>query len=238
MDYYIIRKSKPELKPIAFFIFLSYGMIALGVVFTYPATKSVIAAPLFTGALFFILACFIVILPLFIEKEWLSKSLNYYTITLVTTIFSGILAIFVFIQSRWAFIPKIITIVATIIVLLFLILSYLTLRNGFQFPEKSEVQDFLSVFTRPKKVTEEEVSVSKEKKICLVCKGNVFRNNIYLCPECNTFYCSKCSEALSNLENACWVCETPFDESKPVRLPEKKEEEMALEISEKSKKME
>ena len=81
------------------------------------------------------------------------------------------------------------------------------------------------MFAKPQKVTEEEVSISKEKKICLVCKGKLARYNIFLCPECNTFYCSKCAHALSDLENACWVCEVPFDESKPVRLPEKKEEE-------------
>ena len=83
-------------------------------------------------------------------------------------------------------------------------------------------------------ITEEEVSISKEKKICLVCKGKVARNNIFLCPECDTFYCSKCSEALSNLENACWVCNEPFDESKPVK-PFKKEE-VDIEISEKPQK--
>ena len=88
--------------------------------------------------------------------------------------------------------------------------------------------DILRVFTRPKKVTEEEVFISKEKKICLVCKNEISRNN-YICPDCKTFYCSKCSEALSNLENACWVCNTPFDESKPVKLQEKKEEEIILE---------
>ena len=84
-------------------------------------------------------------------------------------------------------------------------------------------QDILKIFTKPQKLTEEEVSISKEKKICLVCKGKISRLN-YICPDCNTFYCVKCSKALGNTENACWVCETPFDESKSVKLPEKKEE--------------
>ncbi len=82
------------------------------------------------------------------------------------------------------------------------------------------------IFTKPEKVTEEEVSISKEKKICLVCKGKVSRT-VYICPECEAFYCSKCSEALSDLENACWVCEAPFDESKPVK-PYKREEEKVI----------
>ena len=37
----------------------------------------------------------------------------------------------------------------------------------------------------------------------------------------NTFYCNNCSESLAELENMCWVCNTPFDKSKPV-IPSKK----------------
>lgn len=67
-------------------------------------------------------------------------------------------------------------------------------------------------------ISEEEISISKEKKICLVCKGKLSRLNIYLCPECDTFYCEKCINILTKLENACWVCKTAFDETKPQKL--------------------
>ena len=92
---------------------------------------------------------------------------------------------------------------------------------------KKEVKVAESIFRlskKPAQITEEEVSISKEKQICLVCKGNVVKI-IYLCPECRTFYCIKCVDALTNQENACWVCSTPFDESKPVK-PFKKEEQI------------
>jgi hypothetical protein len=79
-------------------------------------------------------------------------------------------------------------------------------------------------------ITEEEVSISKEKKICLVCKGKVL-GNTYICTECEAFYCMKCSQAISNSENACWACNSPIDKSKPVK-PFKREEE-EIEISEK-----
>ena len=72
-------------------------------------------------------------------------------------------------------------------------------------------------FTRPVDLTEEEITFHKEQKICLVCKGKISRLN-YVCPGCDALYCAKCSEVLSSLENACWVCETPFDETKPVKL--------------------
>jgi predicted amidophosphoribosyltransferase len=78
--------------------------------------------------------------------------------------------------------------------------------------EKRELEDFLKVFTKPGIITKEEISISIEKKICLVCKSKVSRLN-YICPECEVLYCARCSNALSNLENICWVCETPFNEA-------------------------
>ena len=67
-----------------------------------------------------------------------------------------------------------------------------------------------------------------------MCKGDVSGIN-YICTECGAFYCMNCSQAISNLENACWACGTPIDESKPTK-PYKKEEEVEIEISEKPQK--
>ena len=92
--------------------------------------------------------------------------------------------------------------------------------NGDVRKSKKEQQDFLAMFVKPQKLTEEEVTFHKEKKICLVCKGKLSRL-LYMCPECDALYCIKCSDALSDLENACWVCETAFDESKPVGFLER-----------------
>jgi len=72
------------------------------------------------------------------------------------------------------------------------------------------------------RVTETEVSIHKEKKICLVCRGQVLRYS-YIC-DCVTIYCENCARALTNLENVCWACEAPIDYSKPVK-PFKEEEE-------------
>ena len=82
------------------------------------------------------------------------------------------------------------------------------------------------IFTKPELVTEEEVSVSKEKKICLVCKRKLAGFKLaFICRECDTLYCEKCARALTKLENACWVCNAPFDENKPVKLSKKEEKE-------------
>ena len=82
-------------------------------------------------------------------------------------------------------------------------------------------------------ISEEKVTVHKEKKSCLVCKGEVERYNIYICPKCDTIYCENCAHALTNLENACWACSTPFDSLKPI-IPV--DEVTNLEIVENSKK--
>jgi hypothetical protein len=105
---------------------------------------------------------------------------------------------------------------------------------------KKEVKVEQSVFRlikRPDYVTEEEVSISKEKKICLVCKGDVIGFNVFICTECKIFYCKKCARALSEIENACWSCGTPIDKSKPSQPFKKKEEAIDLGASGKSKKM-
>ncbi len=61
----------------------------------------------------------------------------------------------------------------------------------------------------------------------MVCKNKISRLN-YICPGCLALYCVKCSEALSNLENSCWVCETPFDETKPVQVIKEVGDEIAV----------
>ncbi|MFX1478823.1 MAG: tetratricopeptide repeat protein [Promethearchaeota archaeon] len=68
-------------------------------------------------------------------------------------------------------------------------------------------------------ITEKEVVIQKEKKICLVCKGKVVKF-FYIC-ECGAIYCEKCARAISDLENLCWACNAPIDYSKPVETIKK-----------------
>ncbi len=81
-------------------------------------------------------------------------------------------------------------------------------------------------------LTEEKVIISKETKICLVCRGEVFGFS-YNC-KCGVNYCENCARALTNLENVCWACDIPIDYSKPVK-PFKKEVER-IKVQEKGKK--
>jgi len=67
------------------------------------------------------------------------------------------------------------------------------------------------------RITEGEVTVYKGTQTCLVCKGSAEGFNIYACPSCNAFYCKGCAQAVIELENQCWSCNSPIDSSKPVK---------------------
>jgi hypothetical protein len=92
-------------------------------------------------------------------------------------------------------------------------------RLNEQIEEIVEKRAMLPIF-----ITEEKVAISKETKICLVCRGEVLRFT-YIC-ECGAIYCDKCARAVSNLENVCWVCDAPIDYSKPVKPKEEETEEL------------
>jgi hypothetical protein len=62
-----------------------------------------------------------------------------------------------------------------------------------------------------------EVTVYEDLQTCLVCKGSAGGFNIYVCPTCKTIYCKICAQAVTDLENQCWSCNSPIDTSKPVK---------------------
>ena len=99
---------------------------------------------------------------------------------------------------------------------------------------ESKKRDFLKMFVKPERLTEEEVTISKEKKICLVCK-NIIGGINFLCFECGAFYCEKCFRALSELENACWACDYALDATKPVKLAKQDEEKPSIEAESQKK---
>lgn len=85
-------------------------------------------------------------------------------------------------------------------------------------------------FIRPDNFDEEDLSLYKERKICLVCKGNAIGFEVYVCTECGVLYCLKCARALSNLENICWTCNAPIEQSKPINPLEEEQEELREEV--------
>jgi len=78
-------------------------------------------------------------------------------------------------------------------------------------------------------ITDEDFTIHKERKICLVCRGEI-KGYMYVC-ECNANYCESCAQALTNLENVCCVCNAPMDQSKPIKPYKVDEKEIDLKIS-------
>ena len=187
--------------------------------------------PVWISPLLMCIGGVLMIAPILITPKNLSHSLVYCLLLISFTICLQIIFLLVYIYSNF-----LIGIISTIIFTpIYVYIQYTLLKSIKAFYSEAEIAkkqeshpDILGMFIRPQRLTEEEVSVAKEKKVCLVCKNRVLRLS-YICPECDAFYCVKCSDVLSDLENACWVCETPFDESKPVKLPEKEEEQVLLE---------
>ncbi len=95
---------------------------------------------------------------------------------------------------------------------------------------------FIKKLKTPQKITEEEITYYKEKKICLVCKGNIEGFNNYICPKCEVLYCENCARALIDLENTCWICDAPMDESKPSKPYKRKEDEIPIKKNSQKKK--
>ena len=70
-------------------------------------------------------------------------------------------------------------------------------------------------------ITEDDFTIHTERKICLVCRGDI-KGYMYAC-ECAANYCESCAQAVTNLENICWACNAPMDRSKPVKRYEEEE---------------
>ena len=99
--------------------------------------------------------------------------------------------------------------------------------------EKKYLENVISIFKRPEKITVEEVTYYREQRQCLVCKGKVGTTK-FLC-NCGALYCTKCTFALIEIENICWACENALDKTKPVKIPEWIEDNVAHGQSEEDK---
>ncbi|MFX1479667.1 MAG: hypothetical protein ACFFCI_16210, partial [Promethearchaeota archaeon] len=82
-------------------------------------------------------------------------------------------------------------------------------------------------------IKEGQITVLKERKICIICKGDIL-GYMYAC-QCNALYCDKCAQALTEIENACWVCGAPIDITKPIK-PYKEEEIREIKVIKDNKK--
>jgi len=239
-------KSSIEFRAISVYFFIGGVIMLTGNLLNSKTIRNLnIISPEF-APLIVIIGAVVFMLPSFINPQIFSHSVTYWVFLIIANIISLIFYLNLLYVAQYHFFFSISVVLGLFLfplVFIYAVIQLIKILKAHSisatYIEKDEKdQDYLRVFSKRPTITEEEISISKEKKICLVCKGNLTRSNIYLCPDCDTLYCLKCSEALSDVENACWVCNATFDESKPSKPYKTAEakEKITVEESKKSKK--
>lgn len=102
----------------------------------------------------------------------------------------------------------------------------------------SSLSEVLS-YSRPSDISIEDIELYRKQTICLVCKKKLTGFiDVFICPNCKSFYCEKCAKILTDLENMCWSCNKAIDNSKPIKAFKKEEkDEIGVSISEGSRKI-
>ena len=182
---------------------------------------------------FWIVGTFICFIPTIVKPYYFSNKMIYwYSCNTIYIIFMFTLPIYLIISQKLIEFK-----ILAVIFLSFFLIEEFNVINMIK-KEKhivlKEEPKISGIFTKSDKITEEEVSISKEKKICIVCKGKIAGYN-FMCLKCGAFYCEKCTRTLIEMENACWVCETPFDKSLPLKLLKKEEKQDVEERNRKAK---
>lgn len=225
-----ITRSSPEVRPISLFLLAgSYTTLLSSAFYTNPI-KMVNIFPLFLAPSICLLGAIIFMAPMVIDSKHY-KNPKIFVFILVFPLLIFILAtvlIFLLIFLIGLTIGVFFNILILIFYFSLYIYTFITLIRQKRTKEGG-LSDVLGILPRKKRVTEEEVSVSKEKKICLVCKGKVARFDIYICPECDSLYHRKCAKVLVGQENTCWACDSVLDESKPVKAKAAEKEELLIE---------
>ena len=210
-------KLKAEFKAISSIMTIGLGIILIGWTFDATTLKALnIFLPGISSSLIFI-GLLIAASPLVINIEFFySRIANWIIISLIILIlaFLGLTTFTTLPLYTMSLILILISAVVLGLVIIYIIYQ-LVKKARSRAPtlgtDKEGLQDFMTIFTKPSNIGQDDVKFSIEKKVCIVCKSKVSRLN-YLCPKCEVLYCARCSDALSRLENSCWVCETPFDE--------------------------
>lgn len=230
--FWFSKKSSKEFQAVSTLMMIGFILYILGAILDASTIKELgIYSPTIPAVLM-IIGALVAISPTIINPKILSQTLvNWFIFLIFISTLVGIGLNFVINRE----LPLTVSLIIWIMILLGIAIDIYILIRFIKFlrpPEviekkiekREEGGDFLKIFAKPQRITEEEVTFHREQKICLVCKGKVGGFN-FICPECNALYCQKCARTLSNLENACWVCESPFDKSKPVKLLPKSEKE-------------
>jgi hypothetical protein len=236
--YYFTKWSSFEFKAVSSLLLFGIVIFAIGMGLLDINISALNIVPYYFSLILYIIGSIIAISPTLINPKYFSKALNYWKGVGILTI--GIICYFeiyfIYYSIYYEF-PVYLSILLLVFVFVLIFILYRTINiikhettiESREVRKDEKMINVLGVFAKHQKVTEEEVTFHKEMKICLICKGKISRLS-YICPGCYALYCVKCSEGMVNLENACWVCNEPFDESKP-STPFKIKEDIREDVS-------
>jgi len=234
--FYFTKWSKLELKSISALQLNSALFFGLSMTLANPDFLVLNAIPLYIAPLFFITASIIAITPVTINPEYFSKALKFWYIFGTGQIITmSIFSIYFIFLAIFYGLPYYFSFYAFIVTFLLFLVNYFAIdniKNQGKREEKGSLPNILAIFSKPKGITEEEVSLYRDKAICLVCKGNI-EGFSYICGNCKALYCQKCAISLVSIENLCWACDSPIDKSKPVKKYE--QESVKVEFEKKTK---
>jgi len=232
----LMKQSRKKLRAATSFIILGTLFIGLFLIFMDPALVRLGGTPIIVFPILWIVGTLLCMTPTIFNPKFFALNIKYwYLFGIIVTTVSCITLMYIIIAKY-----QIEYVLGGLILVSFCIAESIIAIRYIMQDKDLKIKNNLGIsgiFTKPELVTEEEVSVSKEKKICIVCKRKLAGFKLaFICRECDTLYCEKCVRTLSKLENACWVCNAPFDETKPVKLPKKEKEEMTVQDIEEPKK--
>jgi len=224
-------RSKRESRAISYVMAIGYMILLIGWALEVFFIKNISPFPRVMPSLFLIIGVLITISPFFGYFELFNKLVIRLLIFIVIGIIVAFLALTLVFNLELDVLSVIIigiSVILLVLVTVYIIFTFIRRRDRESETRKEEIQDTIKMFTRPTNININDAKMYREKGLCLVCKKSISRLT-YICPKCDALYCIKCSNALTNLENMCWVCETPFDESKPVKIGKRSDEEILIE---------
>ena len=103
-------------------------------------------------------------------------------------------------------------------------------KSEFEGPKISLVTSLSS--SRPEDLSEQDLLYFREQTLCTVCRTSMTGfSSIYICPECRTLYCEKCAKELIQIDNMCWGCSGPIDDSIPIKPIKQEDEDVIVDIT-------
>lgn len=225
--FVIMRKSQKNLRAGTLFILFGSSLMGQFQAWMTPSILIIGITPTTFFIVWWIIGIFLCLIPNIIDPESISREIKSWYIYCILLI------------GLWAFISVAVSLIGkrvdtTIMGFAGLGLTILECSITLNHIKKEDLTKgeeeiaLGGVFARPKRITEQEVTLYRDQAVCLVCKGKVAEFS-YICRNCKALYCQKCVRAIIEMENACWACDTALDESKPVKIQKKAETQVEIE---------